>query len=55
MGTAIRYSLCCASWRQPGGFARSGQRRSTRWHAITDEEGIQKRAAELAARSKTAG
>ena len=33
---------------------RSGQRRSTRWHAITDEERIQKRAAELAARSKTA-
>jgi hypothetical protein len=32
---------------------RSGQRRSTRWHAITDEERIAARAAELAARSKT--
>ena len=31
---------------------RTGQRRSTRWHAITDEERIQKRAAELAALSK---
>ena len=38
-----------------GRVRRSGQRRSTRWHAITDEERIQKRAAELAARSKTAG
>jgi len=38
-----------------GRVRRSGQRRSTRWHAITDEERIQKRAVELAARSKTAG
>jgi predicted transcriptional regulator len=38
-----------------GRVRRSGQRRSTRWHAITDEERIQKRAAELAARRKTAG
>ena len=38
-----------------GRVRRSGQRRSTRWHAITDEERIQKRAAELAARSNTAG
>jgi hypothetical protein len=38
-----------------GRVRRSGQRRSTRWHVITDEERIQKRAAELAARSKTAG
>ena len=37
-----------------GRIRRTGQRRSTRWHAITDEERIQKRAAELAARSKTA-
>jgi hypothetical protein len=37
-----------------GRVRRSGQRRSTRWHAITDEERIQKRAAELAARGKTA-
>jgi predicted Rossmann fold nucleotide-binding protein DprA/Smf involved in DNA uptake len=37
-----------------GRVRRSGQRRSTRWHAITDEERIQKRAAELAALSKTA-
>jgi predicted transcriptional regulator len=37
-----------------GRIRRTGQRRSTRWHAITDEERIRKRAAELAARSKTA-
>ena len=37
-----------------GRIRRTGQRRSTRWRAITDEERIQKRAAELAARSKTA-
>jgi hypothetical protein len=36
-----------------GRIRRSGQRRSTRWHAITDEERIQNRVAELAARSKT--
>lgn len=29
---------------------RTGQRRGTRWHAITDEDRIQERAAELAAR-----
>jgi hypothetical protein len=38
----------------PGRIRRTGQRRATRWHAITDEERIQKRAAELAARSKPA-
>jgi len=38
-----------------GRVRRSGQRRSTRWHAITDEERIEKRAAELAARSKESG
>jgi len=38
-----------------GRVRRSGRRRSTRWHPITDEERIQQRAAELAARSKTAG
>jgi len=37
-----------------GRVRRSGQRRSTRWHAITDEERIQKRAAELAGRSTKA-
>jgi hypothetical protein len=31
---------------------RSGQRRGVRWHAITDEDRIQARAAELAARRK---
>jgi len=35
-----------------GKIRRSGQRRSTLWHSITDEERIEKRAAELAARSK---
>jgi hypothetical protein len=30
---------------------RTGQRRSTRWHAVTDEDRIQERAAELASRS----
>ncbi len=37
-----------------GRVRRSGQRGSTRWHAITDEERIEARAAELAARSTTA-
>jgi hypothetical protein len=31
---------------------RSGQRRSTRWRAITDEDKIRERAAELASRSR---
>jgi hypothetical protein len=35
-----------------GRIRRTGQRRSTRWHGITDEERIEKRAAELAALSK---
>jgi hypothetical protein len=37
-----------------GRIRRSGQRRSTRWHAITDEDRIRERAAELAARRKPA-
>jgi hypothetical protein len=37
-----------------GRIRRTGQRRSTRWYVISDEERIQKRAAELAARRKTA-
>ena len=32
---------------------RTGQRRATRWHAITDEDRIRERAAELASRSKS--
>jgi predicted Rossmann fold nucleotide-binding protein DprA/Smf involved in DNA uptake len=35
-----------------GRVRRTGQRRSTRWHAITDEDRIRQRAAELAARSR---
>jgi hypothetical protein len=35
-----------------GRIRRSGQRRSTRWHAVTDEDRIRQRAAELAARSR---
>ena len=35
-----------------GRIRRSGQRRSTRWHAITDEDRIRERAAELASRRK---
>jgi DNA-binding IclR family transcriptional regulator len=35
-----------------GRVRRSGQRRGTRWHAITDEDRIQQRAAELAALRK---
>jgi hypothetical protein len=35
-----------------GRIRRTGQRRSTRWHAITDEDRIRERAAELAARRK---
>jgi hypothetical protein len=37
-----------------GRVRRTGQRRSTRWHAITDEDRIRERAAELAARRKPA-
>jgi hypothetical protein len=37
-----------------GQVRRSGQRRATRWHAITDEERIEARAAELAALSNAA-
>jgi hypothetical protein len=35
-----------------GRIRRTGQRRSTRWHAITDEDRIRERAAELATRRK---
>jgi hypothetical protein len=35
-----------------GRVRRTGQRRSTRWHAITDEDRIRERAAELAARRR---
>jgi hypothetical protein len=31
---------------------RTGQRRSTRWHAITDDDRVQERAAQLRARSR---
>jgi hypothetical protein len=37
-----------------GRIRRTGQRRATRWNAITDQERIERRAAELAARRKTA-
>jgi hypothetical protein len=37
-----------------GRVRRSGQRRSTRWHAITDEDRIRERAADLASRRKRA-
>lgn len=35
-----------------GKVRRSGQRRGTRWHAITDEDRIRERAAELAGRRR---
>jgi hypothetical protein len=35
-----------------GRIRRSGERRSTRWHAITDEDRIAERAAELASRTR---
>ena len=35
-----------------GRIRRSGQRRGTRWHAITDEDRIRERAAELAGRRR---
>jgi hypothetical protein len=37
---------------QAGRVRRTGQRRATRWHAITDEDRIRERAAELEARRK---
>lgn len=39
---------------QAGRVRRTGQRRATRWHAITDEDRIRERAAELASRSRSA-
>ncbi len=38
-----------------GRVRRTGQRRATRWHAITDEDRIRERAAELASRSRRGG
>jgi hypothetical protein len=38
-----------------GHTRRTGVRRSTRWHAITDEDRIAQRAAQLARQSKAAG
>jgi hypothetical protein len=35
-----------------GKIRRTGQRRGTRWHAITDEDRIRERAAELASRRR---
>lgn len=35
-----------------GGVRRTGNRRTTRWHAITDEDRIRERAAELERRSR---
>jgi DprA winged helix domain len=37
-----------------GRVRRIGQRRATRWHAISDDERIQQRAVELAAQSRSA-
>jgi hypothetical protein len=37
-----------------GKIRRTGQRRGTRWHAITDEDRIRERAAELARRRRKA-
>jgi hypothetical protein len=37
-----------------GDARRTGERRGTRWHAITDEDRVAARAAELAAQSKAA-
>jgi DNA-binding CsgD family transcriptional regulator len=34
---------------------RTGQRRGTRWHAITDEDRVRERAAELASRGENRG
>jgi hypothetical protein len=38
-----------------GQIRRTGVRRSTRWHAITDEDRIAQRAAQLASQSRAAG
>ncbi len=38
-----------------GRIRRTGQRRGTRWHAITDEDRIRARAAELEATRKRRG
>ncbi len=35
-----------------GKIRRTGQRRGTRWHAITDEDRVRERAAELAGRRR---
>jgi hypothetical protein len=38
-----------------GQIRRTGVRRSTRWHVITDEDRIAQRAAQLASQSRAAG
>lgn len=38
-----------------GQVRRTGERRATRWHAVTDEDRVQQRAAELASRSGRQG
>jgi hypothetical protein len=38
-----------------GRARRTGQRRGTRWHAVTDEDRIRARAAELERQSKRVG
>jgi hypothetical protein len=53
-GNRVQIRALLRELEAAGRIRRTGQRRSTRWHAVTDEERIQKRAAELAARSNTA-
>jgi hypothetical protein len=38
-----------------GRVLRVGEKRGTRWHVVTDEERVERRAAELAAQSRTGG
>ena len=45
------YSRCCGKWKPPAGSAETGERRGTRWYAITDEERSRERAPELVAQT----
>jgi hypothetical protein len=53
-GDRDRVLVLLRELERSGRIRRSGQRRSTRWHLITDDERIERRAAELAARSRRA-
>jgi hypothetical protein len=51
-GDAIQLLALLKEQEEAGQLRRSGTRRATRWHLITDEDRLAARAAEIAAQSK---